>query len=215
MDFELARKRMVHEQLELRGITDRKVLDAFLKVERHLFVPENVKEYAYEDCPLPIGEGQTISQPYMIALMLQHLNLDENDVVLEIGTGSGYQTALLAEIVKFVYSIERSETLAKRAKEILEDLDYKNIKIYVGDGTKGWPEEDISFDKIIVSAGAPDVPEPLFNQLKVGGRMVIPVGSRHYQTLLIVTKMEDLSMKKEFAGGCTFVPLVGEYGWGG
>jgi protein-L-isoaspartate(D-aspartate) O-methyltransferase len=215
MDFELARKRMVHEQLELRGITDRKVLDAFLKVERHLFVPENVKEYAYEDCPLPIGEGQTISQPYMIALMLQHLNLDENDVVLEIGTGSGYQTALLAEIVKFVYSIERSETLAKRAKEILEDLDYKNIKIYVGDGTKGWPEEDISFDKIIVSAGASDVPEPLFNQLKVGGRMVIPVGSRHYQTLLIVTKMEDLSMKKEFAGGCTFVPLVGEYGWSG
>ncbi|RLL86328.1 protein-L-isoaspartate(D-aspartate) O-methyltransferase [Petrotoga sp. Shatin.DS.tank11.9.2.9.3] len=213
MDFEKESRMMVEYQLKRRGISDEKVLNAFLKVKRHLFVPKNLEEYAYDDCPLPIGEGQTISQPYIIGLMLQLLELKENDVVLEIGTGSGYQTALLAEIVRFVYTIERNETLAQRAKNKFEELGYKNIVLEVGDGTKGWTKEEIEFDGIIVSAAAPKVPEPLFSQLKIGGRMVIPIGSRTFQRLHKITKLEDGNMKVEYSDGCMFVPLIGEYGW--
>ncbi len=213
MDFEEENRMMVEYQLKRRGISDEKVLNAFLKVKRHLFVPENLEEYAYDDCPLPIGEGQTISQPYIIALMLQLLELEENDVVLEIGTGSGYQTALLAEIVRLVYTIERNETLAQRTKNKFEELGYKNIVLEVGDGTKGWTKEEIEFDGIIVSAASPRVPDPLFSQLKVGGRMVIPIGSRSFQRLNKITKLEDGNMKVEYSDGCMFVPLIGEYGW--
>ncbi|PNR92410.1 protein-L-isoaspartate(D-aspartate) O-methyltransferase [Petrotoga sp. 9PWA.NaAc.5.4] len=213
MDFEKARKNMVEYQLKLRGIYDKKILNAFMKVKRHLFVPESIQEYAYEDCALPIGEGQTISQPYIIALMLQILELNENDVVLEVGTGSGYQTALLANIVKFVYSIERNEILMQKAKERLLNLGYNNIFIEIGDGTKGWPEKNISFDKIIVSAAAPKVPEPLFEQLKSTGVMVIPIGSKTYQRLCKIVKLNDGSMQSEDYDGCVFVPLIGEYGW--
>ncbi|RLL88045.1 protein-L-isoaspartate O-methyltransferase [Petrotoga sp. HKA.pet.4.5] len=213
MDFEEENRMMVEYQLKRRGISDEKVLNAFLKVKRHLFVPKDLERYAYDDCPLPIGEGQTISQPYIIGLMLQLLELRENDVVLEIGTGSGYQTALLAEIVRLVYTIERNETLAQRAKNKFEELGYKNIVLEVGDGTKGWTKEEIEFDGIIVSAAAPKVPEPLFSQLKIGGRMVIPIGSRTFQRLHKITKLEDGNMKVEYSDGCMFVPLIGEYGW--
>ncbi|ABX32588.1 protein-L-isoaspartate O-methyltransferase [Petrotoga mobilis SJ95] len=213
MDFEKESRMMVEYQLKRRGISDEKVLNAFLKVKRHLFVPKDLERYAYDDCPLPIGEGQTISQPYIIGLMLQLLELRENDVVLEIGTGSGYQTALLAEIVRLVYTIERNETLAQRAKNKFEELGYKNIVLEVGDGTKGWTKEEIEFDGIIVSAAAPKVPEPLFSQLKIGGRMVIPIGSRTFQRLHKITKLEDGNMKVEYSDGCMFVPLIGEYGW--
>ncbi|MBL5981941.1 protein-L-isoaspartate O-methyltransferase [Petrotoga sp. 8T1HF07.NaAc.6.1] len=213
MDFEEENRMMVEYQLKRRGISDEKVLNAFLKVKRHLFVLKDLERYAYDDCPLPIGEGQTISQPYIIGLMLQLLELRENDVVLEIGTGSGYQTALLAEIVRLVYTIERNETLAQRAKNKFEELGYKNIVLEVGDGTKGWTKEEIEFDGIIVSAAAPKVPEPLFSQLKIGGRMVIPIGSRTFQRLHKITKLEDGNMKVEYSDGCMFVPLIGEYGW--
>lgn len=213
MDFEEENRMMVEFQLKRRGINGDKLLNAFLKVKRHLFVPKNLEKYAYDDCPLPIGEGQTISQPYIIGLMLQLLELKENDVVLEIGTGSGYQTALLAEIVRLVYTIERNETLAQRTKNKFEELGYKNIVLEVGDGTKGWTKEEIEFDGIIVSAASPRVPDPLFSQLKVGGRMVIPIGSRTFQRLHKITKLEDGNMKVEYSDGCMFVPLIGEYGW--
>jgi len=213
MDFEKENRMMVEYQLKRRGITDEKVLNAFLKVKRHLYVPKNHERYAYDDCPLPIGEGQTISQPYIIGLMLQLLELKENDVVLEIGTGSGYQTALLAEIVRFVYTIERNETLAQRARSKLEELGYTNIVLEVGDGTKGWIKEDIEFDGIIVSAASPKIPDPLLSQLKVGGRMVIPVGSKSFQRLHKITKLEERNTKVEYSDGCMFVPLIGEYGW--
>jgi len=213
MDFEKENRMMVEFQLKRRGINGDKLLNAFLKVKRHLFVPKNLEKYAYDDCPLPIGEGQTISQPYIIGLMLQLLELKENDVVLEIGTGSGYQTALLAEIVRLVYTIERNETLAQRTKNKFEELRYKNIVLEVGDGTKGWTKEEIEFDGIIVSAASPRVPDPLFSQLKVGGRMVIPIGSRTFQRLHKITKLEDGNMKVEYSDGCMFVPLIGEYGW--
>ncbi len=213
MDFEEENRMMVEYQLKRRGISDENVVNAFLKVKRHLFVPENLEEYAYDDCPLPIGEGQTISQPYIIGLMLQLLELKEKDVVLEIGTGSGYQTALLAEIARFVYTIERNETLAQRAKSKFEELGYKNIVLEVGDGTKGWKKEKVEFNGIIVSAAAPKVPDPLFSQLKVGGRMVIPIGSRTFQRLHKITKLGDGNMKVEYSDGCMFVPLIGEYGW--
>jgi protein-L-isoaspartate(D-aspartate) O-methyltransferase len=213
MNLEEENRDMVEYQLKNRGIHDEKVLNAFLKVKRHLFVPKSLEKYAYDDCPLPIGEGQTISQPYIIAFMLQILEIDKDDIVLEIGTGSGYQTALLAEIAPYVYSIERNESLAKNAKKKLEKLGYKNIKIVVGDGTMGWPDEEIKFNKIIVSASAPSVPDPLLKQLKEEGKMVIPIGSRTFQHLNIITKNKDGSIKVEYSDGCMFVPLLGKYGW--
>ena len=211
-DFDLQRKRLV-DGIRLRGIRDERVLSALLKVPRHLFVPEELRDRAYVDAPLPIGEGQTISQPYIVALMTEALELDEDSRVLEIGTGSGYQAAILAEIAKEVYTVERIPALLERAKRILEALGYDNIYFKLGDGTLGW-EEHAPYDAIIVTAGAPEVPEPLVEQLKVGGRMVIPVGDEFSQRLLRVTKLDSSGkVKIEDLGGCVFVKLKGKHGW--
>ena len=211
--FDEKRKEMVEYQIKLRGVEDPLVLKAMLKVKRHLFVPEDLRKEAYEDYPLPIGEDQTISQPYMVAIMTELLELKGDEKVLEIGTGSGYQTAILAEIAKEVYSVERIKSLAERAKNILDKLGYSNIKIKVGDGSEGW-EEFSPYDAILVTAGAPDVPEPLFEQLKEGGRLVIPVGGRFSQTLVRVRKIKGKKKVEEFFD-CAFVPLIGKYGFGG
>lgn len=171
------------EKIRRHGIKDPRVLEAILKVPRHLFVPKELIHEAYVDAPLPIGEGQTISQPYIVALMTEALELDENSKVLEIGTGSGYQAAILAEIAKEVYTVERIPSLKEKARKVLDALGYENIKFKVGDGTEGWPEY-APYDAIIVTAGAPEIPKPLVEQLKVGGRLVIPVGDELTQRLL-------------------------------
>lgn len=202
---------MVKEQLIPRGISDRRVLEAFDRVQRHKFVPLDMQKIAYADNPLPVGEGQTISQPYMVALMTEKLALKGDEKVLEIGTGSGYQAAILAELAKEIYSIERFTMLAERARETLECTGYKNVKIMTGDGTLGWGEY-APFDRIIVTAGAPHIPETLFAQLKEGGRMVIPVGGGLSQVLTVVEK-EDGRIKAHDICGCVFVPLVGKEGW--
>jgi len=212
IDYYDDRMNMVETQLRKRGIKDPLVLDAMQKVPRHEFVPAEHEKNAYLDGPLPIGLGQTISQPYMVAVMSEALKLKQGERVLEIGTGSGYQAAILAEIAGEVYSVERHGVLALRAENSLENLGYANIHIKVGDGTLGWPEE-APFDAIIVTAGAPFVSETLKTQLKDGGRLVIPVGSRWVQELLRITK-EGNSFVQEDLLGCVFVPLVGEEGWG-
>lgn len=202
---------MVEFQLEARGISDRRVLEAFLKVPRHRFVAPDLDPASYSDHPLPIGRGQTISQPYMVALMTECLHLEGKERVLEIGTGSGYQAAILAELAKEVYTVERDEVLLERAKEVLALEEYKNIKFASGDGTKGW-EEEAPFDGIMVTAAAPHVPESLKEQLAEGGRLVIPVGSRFGQTLVSIEKEGERFLEKNICG-CVFVPLVGEDGW--
>lgn len=206
-----ARERMVTEQLQRRGIQDERVLAAMRKVPRHLFVDPLLGWRAYDDSPLSIGEGQTISQPYMVAVMTAALTLQGSERVLEIGTGSGYQTAVLAELAAHVYSIERVPALAERAQKTLARLEYNNVSIRVGDGTMGWPEAS-PFDAIVVTAGAPRVPPPLVQQLNVGGRLVIPVGSSYAQTLQRVTKRDD-GIDYEELVGCVFVKLIGEHGW--
>jgi len=210
MDYAALRKRMVDEQLTGRGIKDQRVLDVFKKIERHKFLPEDLHRNAYSDFPVPIGEGQTISQPYMVALMTECLSLTGQEKVLEIGTGSGYQTAILAELSKEVFSIERFENLAKKAKQVLEDLGYNNIKIRVGDGTLGWQEE-APFDRIIIAAAAPRIPLPLTEQLKENGKLVLPMGENFSQVLTVVEKKQDKLESSEVCG-CVFVPLVGKYG---
>lgn len=205
------RERMVQEQLIKRGITSHRVLEAFRKVPRHLFVEDGLIYQAYGDYPLPISEGQTISQPYIVALMTEALDLQPDDTVLEIGTGSGYQTAILAELAQKVYSIERYGSIASKARKLLDDLGYHNVMIIVGDGTKGYPQKG-PYDGIIVTAAAPYVPDPLVAQLKDGGRLIIPVGGEYSQDLLKITK-QDENLKKESLGGCRFVKLIGEYGW--
>jgi protein-L-isoaspartate(D-aspartate) O-methyltransferase len=210
-DATALRNRMVEEQLVPRGIFDERVLDAFRKVPRHTFIPDKSLENAYGDFPLPVGEGQTISQPYMVALMTQYLDLKADEKVLEVGTGSGYQAAILAELAKEVYSVERFTVLAERSRAVLKDLGYTNIKIRVGDGTEGW-QGFAPYDGIIVTAGAPSVPEPLVEQLAEGGRLVIPVGGGFSQTLTLVRKKEGKIAQEEICG-CVFVPLVGRYGW--
>jgi len=205
--FSSERSRMVAEQIVNRGVTDPLVLAAMRKVPRHEFVPESYRNYAYADEPLPIGEGQTISQPYIVALMTESLHINKGSRVLEIGTGSGYQAAVLAEIAKEVYSIEIVEPLAKRAGDILERLGYKNVKVRCGDGYRGWPEE-APFDAIIVTAAPDHIPQPLIDQLKVGGRMSIPVGEI-YQELMIVTKNEKGVTTKDVIP-VRFVPMTGE-----
>ena len=202
---------MVQTQIAARGIKDPRVLEAMRKVPRHLFVEEALKDQAYGDYPLPIGEGQTISQPYIVALMTEALELKGPEKVLEVGTGSGYQAAILAELAKQVYSIERYPSLAHRAKRLLERLGYRNVIIRVGDGTKGWPEV-APFDAIIVTAAGPKIPEPLLEQLKDGGRLVMPVGDQWSQYLIKVTKKGD-RLIKENLGAVRFVKLVGEYGF--
>ncbi|WP_022852863.1 protein-L-isoaspartate(D-aspartate) O-methyltransferase [Thermodesulfatator atlanticus] len=209
--YRKARERMVQTQIAARGIKDPRVLAAMLKVPRHLFVEEALKDQAYGDYPLPIGEGQTISQPYIVALMTEALELKGPEKVLEVGTGSGYQAAILAELARWVYSIERYPSLAHRAKRILEKLGYNNVIIKVGDGTKGWPEA-APFDAIIVTAAGPKIPEPLIEQLKDGGRLVMPVGDEWSQYLIKVIK-KDGQLIKENLGAVRFVKLVGEYGF--
>ena len=210
--FAFVRERMIREQLVGRGITSQKVLDAFRNVPRHLFVEEGLIYQAYSDYPLPIAEGQTISQPYIVALMTQHLDAQPGDVVLEIGTGSGYQTAILAELVSKIYSIERFGGIASKSRKLLDGLGYHNVMIVIGDGTKGYPEK-APYDGIIVTAAAPDVPDSFVKQLKDNGRLILPVGTEQSQELIKITKQAD-GFRRESLGGCRFVKLIGEYGWG-
>lgn len=209
--FDEARQKMVEEQLIRRGIKGERVLSAMRKVPRHPFLDEALREKAYEDHALPIGEGQTISQPYMVALMTEALDLEGPEKVLEIGTGSGYQTAVLAELAVRVYSIERSAILMRRAATVLEELGYRTVVFRVSDGSLGWPEES-PFDAIIVTASAPDIPDPLVGQLKEGGRIVIPVGERTAQILQKAVKVEGRILTTPLTN-CVFVPLIGDYGW--
>jgi len=202
---------MVEEQIVSRGIKDPRVIAAMKKVPRHLFVEEALQSQAYSDHPLPIGEKQTISQPYMVALMTEALQLKGNEKVLEIGAGSGYQSAILAELAERVFSIERIRALAIKARQLLYELGYINIEIKIFDGTYGWAEE-APFDGIIVTAGAPDIPQPLVDQLVIDGRLVIPVGDAYVQDLIRVTKTKE-EMRREDLGGCRFVKLIGKYGW--
>ncbi len=212
--YQKQRMKMVEGQLRARGIVDPRVLKAMEKIPRHLFIDEGLADQAYNDNPLPIESRQTISQPYIVALMSQAMELTGKEKVLEIGAGSGYQTAILAELAERVFSIERIAALATRARKVLESLNYYNVAIRVGDGTYGWREES-PFSAIMVTAGAPRIPKLLIEQLVVGGRMVIPVGNRSSQVLLKLTRLsqdpEDL--KQEDLGGCRFVDLIGEYGW--
>ncbi len=202
---------MVAEQIAGRGITDPAVLKAMQSVPRHRFVPQDQQDAAYLDRALPIGEGQTISQPYMVAAMTQALEPGPGQKVLEIGTGSGYQTAILASIAEHVTTIERRPDLAARAARLLGELGYSNVTVVVGDGSAGLPR-DAPFDRIIVTAGAPDVPEPLVSQLADGGRLVIPVGPRQIQDLVVIRRRGD-SVQQSMGEACVFVPLVGEHGW--
>lgn len=204
-----ARERMIETQLKIRGITDENTLGVIKEVLRHEFVPENMKNNAYEDRPLPIGYGQTISQPYIVALMTQSLELEEDDNVLEIGTGSGYQAAVLAGLVERVYTIEIIKELADAAKNRLKSLGYENVEVKHADGYFGW-EEQAPFDAIIVTAAANHIPPPLLRQLKDGGKLIIPLGSTlRFQTLTIITKFGNETETK-FITGVRFVPLTGE-----
>lgn len=211
MKYERQRHEMVKNQIEARNVTDSKVLAALRKVPRHLFVSEALRDQAYGDFPLPIGEQQTISQPYIVAEMTQALQPGEGDRVLEIGTGSGYQAAVLAEIVFRVYTVERIYPLFVKTRKLFDKLKYHNVVTKYSDGTVGWKDEG-SFDGIIVTAGAPEIPKFLVSQLAVGGRMVIPVGNQYSQELIKLYKNER-GIHKTNLGGCRFVKLVGEYGW--
>jgi protein-L-isoaspartate(D-aspartate) O-methyltransferase len=209
--FNFEKESMVKEQLKKRGINDERVLSAFRKVERHKFVlPQNIND-SYKDYPLPIGSGQTISQPYIVALMTELLRLKENETVLEIGTGSGYQTAILAELCSRVYTVERIEALLLNAKKTLTELGYSNIYFKTDDGSAGW-KENAPYSGIIVTCAAPQLPTPLKEQLSDGGRLVIPIGGKFSQTLMLVEKKGD-TFKETCACDCVFVPLIGKYGW--
>lgn len=209
--YRLAREEMVKHQLIRRDIKDPLVLDAMRKVPRHKFVAQALRNRAYDDCPLPIGHGQTISQPYIVALMTQCLELTAGDRVLEIGTGSGYQAAILAEIAEKVFTMERHAGLASQARKVLDDLNYSNIIMRTGDGSIGW-KQFAPYDGIIVTAASPQVPDSLVKQLNDGGRMVIPVGDKYSQDLTVVYRHgDDIDVRK--AGGCVFVPLLGREGW--
>lgn len=215
MNFEILRKRMVQDQIISRGITDRRVIEAMLKVPRHIFVQEAMAAQAYSDSPLPIGEKQTISQPYMVALMTELLNLTGSEKVLEIGTGSGYQAAILATLAERVCTVERIRQLALRARKCLDSLKLFNVKLRINDGEGspvGW-EEEAPFDAIMVTAGAPYVPDILVDQLAPGGRLVIPVGNEFEQRLLKIVKQGDGTIESVPSVGCRFVPLVGKQGW--
>jgi len=206
--------RMVDTQIRVRGVSDHRVLKAMEKIPRHLFVDEGLIDQAYNDNPLPIERRQTISQPYIVALMSEAMALTGREKVLEIGTGSGYQTAILAELAERVFSIERIAVLATAARRVLDVLKDYNVAIRVGDGTYGWREES-PFEAIMVTAGAPRIPRLLIEQLAVGGRLVVPVGSRNSQALLKLTRMSEdpEDLKQEDLGGCRFVDLIGEHGW--
>lgn len=203
---------MVEGQIIARGIRDRRVIEAMLKIPRHIFVEEAMASQAYNDKPLPIGEKQTISQPYMVALMTELLELTGKEKVLEIGTGSGYQAAVLATLANRVYTVERIRPLALKARKALDSLRLLNVNIKISDGTLGWREE-APFDAILVTAGAPDIPPELVDQLAVNGRLIIPVGDLYEQTLVRIIKREDGSLLRENSIGCRFVKLIGRNGW--
>ncbi|MFQ5928363.1 MAG: protein-L-isoaspartate(D-aspartate) O-methyltransferase [Acidobacteriota bacterium] len=209
--FRIDRERMVELQLKKRSIHDPRVLQAFRRVPRHEFVPENLRQQAYADGPLPIGEGQTISQPYMVAIMTQVAEITPGNRILEVGTGSGYQTAILLEMGAEVYTIERISQLLQQALETLHRLNYTNVHTRAANGTLGW-EEEAPFDAILVTAGAPQIPRPLLDQLAIGGRLVIPLDEDYSQVLYIVRRTEE-GFEKERGERCTFVPLIGEHGW--
>ena len=207
------RERMVERQIAARGVNDPRVLAAMREVPRETFVAPGFEEFAYEDSPLPVAEGQTISQPYIVALMIEAAEVKPGDRVLEIGTGSGYAAAVLARIAAEVYTIERLGALAESAKRRLGQLGYRNVQVRVGDGTLGWPEA-APFDAIIVTAGGPEIPESLRNQLKIGGRLVIPIGSLpDEQRLVKVVRDGEHAFHEEVGRPVWFVPLIGEHGW--
>ncbi len=210
-DYTRAREKMAIEQIIDRGTKDRRVIEAMLKVPRHLFVPEALRGQAYGDSALPIGDGQTISQPYMVAYLSEALGLGGGEKVLEIGTGSGYQAAVLACLAERVFSTERIRSLLERARKVLDQIHCHNVVTQLSDGTYGWPEE-APFDAILVTAGAPSIPQPLMGQLKEGGSMVIPIGDRNDQRLIRIRR-EAKGFSEEDLIECNFVALVGDYGW--
>lgn len=210
-DFRIAREKMVKDQLVARGIKNERVLQVMGKMPRHLFIEEALAGEAYNDHPVPIGEKQTISQPYIVALMTEALELNRDENTLEIGTGSGYQTAILAELSSRVYTIERIEFPLMNARKILAKLGYSNILFKIFDGTTGW-RKYAPFDTIMVTAGAPDLPKPLIDQLADNGRMVIPIGDRYSQELIKIIR-KGKSLKQKNLGGCRFVNLIGIHGW--
>jgi protein-L-isoaspartate(D-aspartate) O-methyltransferase len=205
------RQRLV-EKVRAQGIADPRVLDAVGRVPRHRFVPEAVAQRAYDDSALPIGYGQTISQPSLQALYLETLEIDRGDRVLEVGAGSGYQTALLAELCSNVYAVERIPELTQRAREILDELGYDNVALVTKDGTTGWAKY-APYDSILVGAAAPGVPDALVEQLKPEGRLLIPIGDRHQQQLTLVRRTEEGGTEQRAVTGCVFVPLIGRFGW--
>jgi protein-L-isoaspartate(D-aspartate) O-methyltransferase len=212
-DYASLRRDMVRLQIAARGVADRRVLDAMGRVPRERFVRESHTRFAYEDTPLPIEEGQTISQPYIVALMAEALELAPGDRVLEIGAGSGYAAAVLGQLAREVWAVERHAPLAQGARERMESLGYDNVHIVEGDGTLGWPEH-APYDAVVVAAGGPDIPPALLEQLAHGGRLVIPVGSDpRLQELIRVRKREDGEIARENLGAVSFVPLVGAQGW--
>jgi len=209
--FARARKTMVETQLLPRGIRQKEVIDAMLDVPRHLFVEEGLRKQAYSDFPLSIGGGQTISQPYIVAYMTEQLELAGNEKILEIGTGSGYQAAVLSHLATRIFSVERVSDLAARTRKLLDGLHYTNVLIRVGDGTQGWAEH-APYDAIIVTAATPEIPPALIGQLAEGGRLIAPVGGEYTQELTKITKKRDRIIK-ESLGGCRFVKLIGKNGW--
>ena len=210
-DYEIERNRMVDEQIVYRGVKDPRVLAALRRVPRHEFMPEALRGQAYGDHALPIGEGQTISQPYIVAFMTELLELTGKERVLEIGTGSGYQAAILAELCEKVFTVERVKNLADKARATLDRLGYRRVAMKVFDGTYGWKEAG-PFDAIIVTAAAPEVPQALVDQLKEGGRLIVPVGERYSQVLVRLVRTAD-GVRRETHIPCVFVPLIGAHGW--
>ncbi len=209
--YRIERERMVKTQLKKRGIRNSRVLEAFKRVPRHHFIPKNLADQAYADGPLPIGKSQTISQPYMVAIMTQSAEIVPGNRVLEIGSGSGYQCAILAELGAEVYTIERVPALGKQARETLRRLNYQDIHSRAGNGTLGWAEE-APFDAILITAGAPEIPQPLLDQLAIGGRLVVPLEEDYSQVLYIVRRSQE-GFHRERGERCTFVPLIGKHGW--
>ncbi|MFQ5458220.1 MAG: protein-L-isoaspartate(D-aspartate) O-methyltransferase, partial [Myxococcota bacterium] len=210
--FEKQRLRMVETQITGRGIKDPRVIAAMKRIPRHLFTEEALRSRAYDDCPLPIGEKQTISQPYMVAAMSEALELTGTESILEVGTGSGYQTAVLSQLARIVYSVERIEVFVQRVRKILASLDIRNVVLKTGDGSLGWRSK-APFDAILVTAGSPEVPRPLVEQLATEGRLVVPVGDRGTQSLLRVRKLASGETKTESLVECRFVDLQGAFGW--
>ena len=209
MDYQKLRKEMVEHQIKDRGIYNEKLLKVMMQIPRHLFVPEGMRDSAYDDNPLPIGSGQTISQPYIVALMTELLELRGDENVLEIGAGSGYQAAILSKLAKRVYTIERVKELADRTRELLREYNYANVEVIHGDGTKGYPKE-APYDVIIVTAAADRVPQSLLEQLAEGGRLVAPLGPRYHQELVRIKKVSKDKLQTEYFGGVIFVPLIGD-----